>query len=112
MLVLEAGGRDRHPNIKIPAGFAKQFRTSLDWDFNAEPEPHCFERSIYIPRGKSLGGSSSMNAIVYMRGRPQDYHAWRDAGCPGSGWDDLLLLFKRAENNARGASELRGTQSR
>jgi choline dehydrogenase len=92
VLVLEAGGRDRHPNIKIPAAFAKQFRTRPDWDFNTEPEPHCFGRSIYIPRGKSLGGSSSMNAMVYMRGRPQDYDAWRDAGCPGWGWDDLLPL--------------------
>ena len=109
VLVLEAGGRDRHPNIKIPAAFAKQFRTRLDWDFNTEPEPHCFGRSIYIPRGKSLGGSSSMNAMVYMRGRPQDYDAWRDAGCAGWGWDDLLPLFKRGENNARGASELRGS---
>ena len=109
VLVLEAGGRDRHPNIKIPAAFAKQFRTSLDWDFNTEPEPHCCGRSIYIPRGKSLGGSSSMNAMVYMRGRPQDYDGWRDAGCRGWGWADLLPLFKRAENNARGASELRGT---
>ncbi len=109
VLVLEAGGRDRHPNIKIPAAFAKQFRTSLDWDFNTEPEPHCCGRSIYIPRGKSLGGSSSMNAMVYMRGRPQDYDGWRDAGCRGWGWDDLLPLFKRAENNARGASALRAT---
>src|SRR5450631_2861131 len=98
VLVLEAGGRDRHPNIKIPAAFAKQFRTRLDWDFNTEPEPHCFGRSIYIPRGKSLGGSSSMNAMVYMRGRAQDYDAWRDAGCPGWGWDELLPLFMRGEN--------------
>jgi choline dehydrogenase len=108
VLVLEAGGRDRHPNIKIPAAFAKQFRTRLDWDFNTEPEPHCCGRSIYIPRGKSLGGSSSMNAMVYMRGRPQDFDSWRDAGCSGWGWDELLPLFRRAENNARGASRLRG----
>src|SRR4051812_8942971 len=108
VLVLEAGGRDLHPNIKTPAAFAKQFRTKLDWDFNTEPEPHCAGRSIYIPRGKSLGGSSSMNAMVYMRGRPQDYDAWRDAGCPGWGWDDLLPLFKRGENNSRGPSALRG----
>ena len=52
-------GRDRHPNIKIPAAFAKRFRTRLDWDFNTEPEPHCYGRSIYIPRGKSVGGSGS-----------------------------------------------------
>ena len=109
VLLLEAGGRDRHPNIKIPAAFAKQFRTKLDWDFNTEPEPHCEGRSIYIPRGKSLGGSSSMNAMVYMRGRPQDYDRWRDDhGCPDWGWDDLLPLFKRGENNSRGPDELHG----
>ena len=110
VLLLEAGGRDRHPNIKIPAAFAKQFRTKLDWDFNTEPEPHCEHRSIYIPRGKSLGGSSSMNAMVYMRGRPQDYDRWRDDhDCPGWGWNDLLPLFKRAENNSRGPDALHGT---
>jgi choline dehydrogenase-like flavoprotein len=108
VLVLEAGAPDRHPNIKIPAAFAKQFRTKLDWDYNTEPEPHCEGRSIYIPRGKALGGSSSMNAMVYMRGRPQDYDRWREAGCPGWGWDDLLPLFKRAECNSRGPSELHG----
>src|SRR3954471_11662982 len=110
VLLLEAGGRDRHPNIKIPAAFAKQFRTKLDWDFNTEPEPHCEHRSIYMPRGKSLGGSSSMNAMVYMRGRPQDYDRWRDDhGCPGWGWENLLPLFKRAENNSRGPDALHGT---
>jgi choline dehydrogenase-like flavoprotein len=62
-------------------------------DFSTEPEPHCCGRSIYIPRGKSLGGSSSMNAMVYMRGRPQDYDGWRDAGCRGWGWADLLPLL-------------------
>ena len=84
VLVLEAGGRDRHPNIKIPAAFAKQFRTKLDWDFNTEPEPHCANRSIYIPRGKSLGGSSSMNAMLYVRGRPLDYDLWERQGAVAS----------------------------
>ncbi len=69
VLVLEAGGSDRHPNILIPAAFAKQFKTKLDWDFQTEPEPGCDGRSIYIPRGKALGGSSSMNAQLYVRGR-------------------------------------------
>ena len=102
VLVLEAGGRDRHPNIKIPAAFAKQFRTSLDWDFNTEPEPHCCGRSIYIPRGKSLGGSSSMNAMVYMRGRPQDYDGWRDAGCPRLGLGRLASALQAGrEQRAR-----------
>jgi choline dehydrogenase-like flavoprotein len=67
--------------------------TSLDWECNTEPEPHCCARSIILPGGRWLGGSSSM----YMRGRPQDYNGWRDAG--GRGWNDLLPLFKWAENN-------------
>jgi choline dehydrogenase len=70
VIVLEAGGADRSPNIKIPAAFAKQFHTKLDWDYSTEPEPHVDDRRLYIPRGKSLGGSSSMNAMLYVRGRP------------------------------------------
>jgi choline dehydrogenase len=109
VLLLEAGGRGRHPNIRIPAAFSKQFRTKLDWAFDSEPEPGCEGRSLFIPRGKSLGGSSSMNAMVYMRGRPIDFDAWRDAGCEGWGWEDVLPYFKRAENNSRGPSSLHGT---
>jgi choline dehydrogenase len=109
VLLLEAGGRGRHPNVRIPAAFSKQFRTKLDWAFDSEPEPGCDGRSLFIPRGKSLGGSSSMNAMVYMRGRPIDFDAWRDAGCEGWGWDDVLPYFKRSENNSRGPSELHGT---
>jgi choline dehydrogenase len=108
--VLEAGGSDRHPNVWIPAAFAKQFKTKLDWDFQTEPEPHCAGRSLYIPRGKALGGSSSMNAMVYMRGRPSDYDGWRDAGCDGWGWSDLLPYFRRSEGNVRGESELHGAE--
>ncbi len=105
VLLIEAGGRDRHPNIKIPAAFAKQFRTGMDWDFATEPEPHCEDRSLYIPRGKSLGGSSSMNAMLYVRGHPLDYEGWERAGAAGWGWDDIRPYFLRAEDNARGPSE-------
>ena len=80
VLLIEAGGTDRHPNIKIPAAFANQFHTKLDWDYYTEPEPHVDGRSLYIPRGKSLGGSSSMNAMLYVRGRPLDYDLWVRAG--------------------------------
>ncbi len=73
-----------HPNIKIPAAFAKQFHTQLDWDFATEPEPGCDGRSLYIPRGKGLGGSSSMNAMLYVRGRPLDYDLW-EARAPRAG---------------------------
>lgn len=105
VLLIEAGGRDRHPNIKIPAAFAKQFRTKLDWDFNTEPEPHCDGRSLYLPRGKGLGGSSSMNAMLYVRGHPLDYERWAADGATGWGWENIWPYFLRAEDNARGASE-------
>jgi choline dehydrogenase len=103
--LIEAGGKGRHPNISIPAAFANQFRTKLDWDYNTEPEPHCDGRSLYIPRGKGLGGSSSMNAMLYVRGRPLDYDLWASQGCDGWGWDDVRPYFLKAENNERGASE-------
>ncbi|CAA9502662.1 MAG: Oxidoreductase, GMC family [uncultured Solirubrobacteraceae bacterium] len=108
VLLLEAGGPDRSPNIKIPAAFAKQFRTKLDWDFTTEPEPDVDNRSLYIPRGKSLGGSSSMNAMLYVRGRPLDYDLWEKQGAPGWGWDDVLPYFMKSEDNARGRSEWHG----
>jgi choline dehydrogenase-like flavoprotein len=108
VLLLEAGGKDRSPNIKIPAAFAKQFHTRLDWDFATEPEPHVDGRSLYIPRGKALGGSSSMNAMLYVRGRPLDYDGWEAQGAPGWGYRDVLPYFIRSEDNVRGASEYHG----
>ncbi len=108
VLLVEAGGRDRSPNIKIPAAFAKQFHTKLDWDFATEPEPHVDGRSLYIPRGKTLGGSSSMNAMLYVRGRPLDYDAWAAQGAPGWAYRDVLPYFIRSEDNIRGASEWHG----
>ncbi len=108
VLLLEAGGRDRSPNIKIPAAFGKQFHSKLDWDYWTEPEPELDGRSLYIPRGRSLGGSSSMNAMLYVRGRPLDYAGWEAQGAEGWGWDDVLPYFLRAETNSRGASEWHG----
>ena len=108
VLLLEAGGRDRHPNIKIPAAFPNQFHTALDWDYWTEPEPAVDGRSLFIPRGKTLGGSSSMNAMLYVRGRPLDYDLWVEQGAPGWGWRDVLPYFIRSEDNARGASEFHG----
>jgi len=108
VLLLEAGGRDRSPNIKIPAAFPKQFHTKLDWDFATEPEPFVDGRSLYVPRGKSVGGSSSMNAMLYVRGRPLDYDAWEAQGAPGWGFRDVLPYFVKSEDNARGASEFHG----
>jgi choline dehydrogenase-like flavoprotein len=108
VLLVEAGGADRSPNIRIPAAFANQFHTRLDWDYATEPEPGVDGRSLYIPRGKVLGGSSSMNAMLYMRGRPLDYELWERQGAPGWGWEGVLPYFKRAEDNVRGASDLHG----
>ncbi|MFL5862702.1 MAG: GMC family oxidoreductase [Solirubrobacteraceae bacterium] len=108
VLLLEAGGKDRSPNIKIPAAFAKQFHTKLDWDFSTEPEPHVDRRSLYIPRGKGLGGSSSMNAMLYVRGRPLDYDGWEAQGARGWGYQEILPYFRKSEDNARGSSEWHG----
>jgi choline dehydrogenase-like flavoprotein len=105
VLLIEAGGGDRHPNVKIPAAFAKQFRTKRDWNFETEPEPHCDGRSLYMPRGKGLGGSSSMNAMLYVRGHPLDYERWAAGGATGWDWDGIKPYFMRAEDNARGESE-------
>src|SRR3954454_23892752 len=97
VLVLEAGGRDLSANIKIPAAVANQFHTKLAWDSYTEPEPHVDGRSLYIPRGKSLGGSSSMNAMLYVRGRPLDYDTWERQGAAGWGYSDVLPYFLKAE---------------
>jgi choline dehydrogenase-like flavoprotein len=108
--LLEAGPRDRNLNIRIPAAFAKLFHNrKLDWDFETEPEPGCAGRRLYVPRGRMLGGSSSMNAMLYVRGRPLDYDLWVAAGAEGWGWDDVLPYFLRAEHNERGASEFHAT---
>ncbi len=103
--LLEAGGSNRHPSVVIPAAFAEQFHSKRDWDFSTEPEPGCDNREIFIPRGKGLGGSSAMNAMLYVRGRPLDYDLWQAEGCPGWGWQDVRPYFLRAEDNSRGSSE-------
>ena len=108
VLLIEAGGKDRSPNIKIPAAFPNQFHTKLDWDYATEPEPHVDNRSQYIPRGRALGGSSSMNAMLYVRGRPLDYDGWAAQGAPGWSYADVLPYFKKSEDNVRGPSEFHG----
>ena len=109
VLLLEAGGTDRSPNVKIPAAFPKQFHTKLDWDYATEPEPDVDGRRLYVPRGKSVGGSSSMNAMLYVRGSPLDYDGWEAQGAPGWGYRSVLPYFVRSEDNARGASEFHGS---
>ncbi|HEX8120000.1 MAG TPA: FAD-dependent oxidoreductase [Solirubrobacteraceae bacterium] len=105
VLLIEAGPPDVKDNIHVPLGFLKLGRTDVDWDFATAPEPFCDRRRVYLPRGKTLGGSSSINAMVYIRGNRRDYDGW---GIPGWTWDDLLPYFVRAEDNERGASELHG----
>ena len=102
VLLLEAGGSDRKLNVRIPVGFAKQFRTDLDWAYTAEPDPNLIGRSMFLPRGRCLGGSSSMNAMIYMRGHRHDYDAWAsELGAPGWSYDEVLPVFKRSEGNER-----------
>jgi choline dehydrogenase len=108
VLLVEAGGPDAGDSIHMPAAWGALFRTEVDWDYSTGWEPHCNNRRIYQPRGKVLGGSSSTNAMVYIRGHRTDYDDWRDRGCEGWGFDDLLPYFLRAEDNARGASAWHG----
>src|SRR5256885_5557254 len=108
VLLIEAGPPDTLENIHIPLGITALARSAVDWDMWTGHEPHCDGRRVYLPRGRTLGGSSSTNAMVYMRGNAADYDAWRAAGCEGWGYNDLLPYFKRAEDNERGASEYHG----
>jgi choline dehydrogenase len=108
VLLLEAGGRDRSPKIKIPAAFAQQFKTGLDWAYETEPEPGCDDRRLFVPRGRALGGSSSMNAMLYVRGCAADYDGWAADGCPGWSWDEVLPYFRHAENRKGAASPVHG----
>ena len=103
VLLLEAGGPDESELIQMPAAWGALFRTDVDWDYSSGYEPHCNNRRIFLPRGKVLGGSSSINGMMYIRGNRCDYDEWRDLGCQGWGWDDVLPYFKRAEDNQRGA---------
>ena len=111
VVLLEAGGRDWNPWIHIPVGYFKTIHNpSVDWCYKTEPDQGLNGRSLDWPRGKVLGGSSSLNGLLYVRGQPQDYDRWRQMGNAGWGWDDVLPLFKRAENNERGADEFHGNE--
>jgi choline dehydrogenase len=105
VLLLEAGGPDTNDLVHVPAAFPALYRTAQDWDHSTIYEPHANDRRIYLPRGKVLGGSSSINAMVYIRGNRLDYDGW---GLEGWRYDDLLPYFKRAEDNERGPDEHHG----
>ncbi|GAB3885245.1 GMC family oxidoreductase N-terminal domain-containing protein [Kibdelosporangium lantanae] len=103
--VIEAGPADTSQNIHVPVGSPQLFRSDVDWDYDTHLEPYCDGRRMYLPRGRVLGGSSSLNGMVYIRGSREHYDAWAQ---PGWGFDDLLPYFKRAEDNERGASAYHG----
>ncbi len=109
VLLLEAGPPDDADEIHIPAALNLLFKSTFDWDYQTVPQERAGGRSIYWPRGRTLGGSSSINAMIYIRGSKHDYNTWRDDyGCEGWGYADLLPYFIRAENNSRGASAFHG----
>jgi choline dehydrogenase len=109
VLLLEAGPRDRYPWIHIPIGYGRtMFHPVYNWGFQTDPDPGMNGRRIYWPRGRVLGGSSSINGLIYVRGQPEDYDRWESLGNPGWGWRDVLPYFIRSEDNSRGASEFHG----
>jgi choline dehydrogenase len=108
VLVLEAGGTDRRFYVQMPLGYGKTFfDPAVNWNYKAEPDPGLAGNVDHWPRGKLLGGSSSINAMVWIRGSAEDYDAWAAAGNPGWGYADLLPLFKAIEDNEAGADEWR-----
>ncbi|MGY1834472.1 GMC family oxidoreductase [Blastococcus sp. SYSU DS0510] len=109
VLVLEAGGTDDVLEVKIPAGLYKVWRTRHDWNYTTDQQPGLGGRRLFWPRGKLLGGSSSINAMIYVRGARADYDEWAElTGDPSWSYDRVLPLFKRMEDNARGADEWHG----
>ena len=110
--LVEAGPSDSNPAIQVPARFWEQQKSTLDWDFESEPEPALNGRRTYLPRGRVLGGTSSMNTMLYVRGAAEDYDSWARAGCEGWWFKDLLPLFKLSEDNQRGESPFHGPAAR
>jgi choline dehydrogenase len=109
VLLLEAGPRDRNIWIHVPLGYGKLFKAShVNWMYQTEPEPGLNGRSVFQPRGKVLGGSSSINGLLYVRGQHEDYDRWRQLGNTGWGFDDVLPYFKVAEDQQRGADAFHG----
>ena len=110
VLLLEAGPKDKNPWIHIPMGFSHVYADpKVNWMFESEPEENLNNRTMYQPRGKVLGGTSSINGMVYMRGNAADYDEWRQRGCTGWDWDSVLPYFKKSEHQQRGADAFHGT---
>ena len=109
VLLLEAGPKDTNLWIHVPLGYGKLFKEkSVNWMYQTEPEPGLDGRTVFQPRGKVLGGSSSINGLLYVRGQHEDYDRWRQHGNSGRGYDDVLPYFKKAENQQRGADDFHG----
>jgi choline dehydrogenase-like flavoprotein len=108
VLLLEAGGPDTAAEVHIPAFFPLAFKSSLDWDLLGEQEPGLGHRRLYLPRGRVIGGSSSINAMIYIRGNRVDYDDWAAEGCEGWSYAEVLPYFKRAEDNERGEDAYHG----
>jgi choline dehydrogenase len=108
VMLVEAGSADTAPEIHIPAAFPTLFKTGWDWDFDSDCEPELGGRRVYLPRGRMLGGSSSMNAMIYIRGNSNDYDAWAAGGAHGWSYQDVLPYFIRSEDNERGADSYHG----
>lgn len=108
--LFEAGPRDSNIWIHIPIGYGKtMFHKTLNWQFHTDPDPHMLGRRIYWPRGRTLGGSSSINGLIYIRGQKQDYDHWAELGNPGWSWDECLPYFCKLENNDLGPGPTHGT---
>jgi choline dehydrogenase len=109
VLLLEAGPKDSHVWIHVPLGYGRLFKEkTVNWMYQTEPEPGLDGRRVFQPRGKVLGGSSSINGLLYVRGQHEDYNRWRQRGNTGWGYDDVLPYFKKAENQERGADGFHG----
>ena len=106
--LLEAGGADDRPEIAMPMGFPLLLKSSIDWDLFGEQEPQLGNRRMYLPRGKVLGGSSSINVMIYVRGNRVDYDDWATGGAEGWSYDEVLPYFKRSEDNERGGDPFHG----
>src|SRR6516162_4232196 len=110
VLLLEAGPRNLHPWLHIPLGYGKLFSDHrFNWCYATEPQPQCHDREVIAPRGKVLGGSSSINGLIYIRGQAEDFNYWRQLGNAGWAFDDVLPYFRRSEHQMRGADAFHGT---
>ena len=109
VLLLEAGAEDWNPLVHMPAGIAQLVgQKGVNWDYNTAPDPNLKQRSLWWPRGKVVGGSSSINAMCYIRGHARDYDEWEALGCEGWNWNNVLPYFRKSEGNVRGSDAFHG----